>query len=292
MKAIVFGEIIWDVYPEESVIGGAAFNFGAHMAHLGDEVYLLSAVGSDSLGEAAMGELARHGVRDELMQTNSYPTGACTVTLNAEKIPSYHVHTNVAYDHIALTEKTVSRVRAIGAEMIYLNTLCQRGAESRAALHALLESVPFDECFCDVNLRTDCFDADSLKYCLSHATTVKVSDEEAHFIYELGLLEQTDVPFEKALVERYPNLRLVLYTKGGEGSLVYEAASGKTYESGKPKPVRVVSTVGAGDCYGASFLHAYLANGDIENAIALATERSGFVVSQRAAVPFEQEGIV
>ena len=36
---------------------------------------------------------------------------------------------------------------------------------------------------------------------------------------------------------------------------------------------------------------AYLANGDIENAIALATERSGFVVSQTAAVPFEKEKI-
>ncbi len=292
MKAIVFGEVIWDVYPDQSVIGGAAFNFGAHMAHLGDEVYLLSAVGADALGEAAMGELARHGVRTDLMQTNGFSTGACTVTLNEEKIPSYHVHANVAYDHIALTEETVARARAIGAEMIYLNTLCQRGAESRAALRALLEAVPFDECFCDVNLRTDCFDRESLGYCLSHATTVKVSDEEAHFLYEMGLLEKSDLPFEQALAARYPNLCLVLYTLGGEGSRVYEAASGKTYESGKPKPVRVVSTVGAGDCYGASFMHSYLANGNIENAIALATERSGFVVSQTAAVPYEREETV
>jgi fructokinase len=59
MKAIVFGEIIWDVYPDQSVIGGAAFNFGAHMAHLGDEVYLLSAVGTDELGIAATQELKR-----------------------------------------------------------------------------------------------------------------------------------------------------------------------------------------------------------------------------------------
>ena len=73
---------------------------------------------------------------------------------------------------------------------------------------------------------------------------------------------------------------------------MYETASGKTYESGKPKPVRVVSTVGAGDCYGASFMHSYLANSDLEKAIALATERSAFVVSQTAAVPFEQEGTV
>ncbi len=288
MKAIVFGEIIWDIYPDERVIGGAAFNFGAHLAHLGDEVYLLGAVGRDALGESALDEMRRHGVRTDRMQINSFPTGACTVTLNEEKIPSYRVHANVAYDHVTLTDGDIDAVRALDADMLYFNTLCQRGEQSRAALRRLVESVPFAERFCDVNLRVDCFDVDSLDYCLSHATTVKVSDEEAHFIYDLGLLTNTHLPFAEALVERYPNLRLVLYTLGKEGSLVYEAASGRTVSSGKPRPVQVVSTVGAGDCYGASFLHAYLMDGRIEPAVSLATERSRFVVSRQEAVPFEE----
>ena len=49
MKAIVFGEIIWDIYSEEKVIGGAPFNFSAHLSHLGCEAYLISAVGEDDL---------------------------------------------------------------------------------------------------------------------------------------------------------------------------------------------------------------------------------------------------
>ena len=60
MKALVFGEIIWDVYPDEQVIGGAPFNFSAHLSHLGNETYLISAVGEDELGEGALyGEEAR-----------------------------------------------------------------------------------------------------------------------------------------------------------------------------------------------------------------------------------------
>lgn len=38
-----------DVFPEEQVIGGAPFNFAAILAHLGNEAYLLSAVGRDEL---------------------------------------------------------------------------------------------------------------------------------------------------------------------------------------------------------------------------------------------------
>lgn len=51
MKAIVYGETIWDVFPEEQIIGGAPFNFAAHLAHLGNEAYLFSAVGRDELGD-------------------------------------------------------------------------------------------------------------------------------------------------------------------------------------------------------------------------------------------------
>ena len=29
LKAIVYGELIWDVYPDKRVIGGAPFNFAA-----------------------------------------------------------------------------------------------------------------------------------------------------------------------------------------------------------------------------------------------------------------------
>ena len=53
MKYIVYGEVIWDIYPDGEVIGGAPFNFSAHLAHLGDEVYLISAVGKDELGDRA-----------------------------------------------------------------------------------------------------------------------------------------------------------------------------------------------------------------------------------------------
>ncbi len=84
MKALVCGETIGDVFPEEQVTGGVPFNFAAHLAHLGNETYLISAVGKDELGEKALAIAAHHGVMTDLIQENSYKTGAFLVTLDEE----------------------------------------------------------------------------------------------------------------------------------------------------------------------------------------------------------------
>ena len=42
MKTIAFGEVIWDIYPDEALLGGAPLNFCAHLSRLGDTAYLIS----------------------------------------------------------------------------------------------------------------------------------------------------------------------------------------------------------------------------------------------------------
>ncbi len=59
MKILSFGEIIWDVYPDKAVLGGAPLNFAAHATVWGSETHLLSAVGGDSLGRRAIGEIEK-----------------------------------------------------------------------------------------------------------------------------------------------------------------------------------------------------------------------------------------
>ena len=288
MKAIVFGEIIWDIYPDERVIGGAPFNFSAHLAHLGSRAMLLSAVGTDGLGEDAIAEIRRHGVEESLMQTVPYPTGSCSVTLDQNKIPSFSVAKDVAYDHIPISDALLEGIKAEKADVFYFNTLIQRNATSRKTLCAILEASPARDFFCDVNLRPDCFDKESLLLCLQKATILKVSDEESPVLFDLGILSDGDrhEHFAKALAKRFKNLKLILYTLGKKGSEVFESATGKLYCSDAPKEVTVVSTVGAGDCFGATFLHEYLNGCDIPEAIQRATERCNIVVSHKEAVPF------
>ncbi|MBE7057868.1 MAG: carbohydrate kinase, partial [Ruminococcaceae bacterium] len=54
MIVLAFGEILWDLYPDNKFLGGASLNFGAHLAKHGEDVFLLSAVGQDDLGKEAI----------------------------------------------------------------------------------------------------------------------------------------------------------------------------------------------------------------------------------------------
>lgn len=287
MKAIVYGEVIWDVYPDARVIGGAPFNFCAHLAHLGSHALLISALGDDALGADARLEMQKHGIDAAMVQASPYPTGVCRVTLNEEKIPTFSVLQNVSYDHIALSDRLLGQVKAEAADVFYFNTLIQRHEHSRKTLRALLDASPAKMLFCDVNLRPNCFDRESLLLCLTRSTVLKISEEEAHFLFDLGILLRDEAkPLPIALAERFPNLSLILYTLGKKGSTVYDCAAKKSYASPTPAPVEVVSTVGAGDCFGATFLHFYCKDKNIPNAIEQATARCSLVVASKEAVPF------
>jgi fructokinase len=285
MKALIFGEVIWDVYPDKSVIGGAPFNFAAHVSHLGMDSYLITGVGDDKLGEQAVLEMKKHGIKTDFVLTNTFDTGKCTVTLDENKVPSYFVHTNTAYDNIVVDDDVINKIKELDADVFYFNTLIQRNDVSRKSLEYILKNCNFNNIFCDINIRKDCFDYDSLKLCMEKSTIVKISDEEAHYLYDLGLIKGDDVI--KDVAAAFPNLKQIVYTRGGDGSCVYDRVSGNVTDSGTLPKTEVVSTVGAGDCYGATYIAYYLGKGaSVKDAIDAASKRSAIVVASLEAVPF------
>ena len=289
MKTIVFGEVIFDIYPDEALLGGAPLNFAAHLAALGNNAWLFSAVGkNDEYGKRVLSALERYGIDDTLMQKNDAPTGSCRVTLDENKIPCYKIATACAHDRISVTEHELQTIRAIGADVFYFNTLIQRDKASRETLKTILATCAFPDIFCDINLREGCYDRESIISCLSHATYFKLSDGEVDALYDFGLLPRatslSEVP--RLLCEKYPNIRYAILTLGSEGSMVYDASAAMLCRSEIPEKVTVVSTVGAGDCYGATFLHAIYRGKSVPDAIKDATLRSGIVVSHKEAVPF------
>ena len=281
MKAIIYGEVIWDVYPDTAVIGGAPFNFSAHLAHLGDDAHLITAIGNDDLGNDALNEMKKHGIHTDLVQKNDHSTGKCLVTLDENGIPSYNVLTDTAYDNITLTDEDVSR---ISGDVFYFNTLIQRNPVSKKTLEKILEKCSFPEIFCDINIRKNCYCKESLELCMKKSTIVKISDEEGHFLEDLGLIEKNDESFPKRVLNSFPNLKQVVYTLGKNGSMVQDRTT--IYMSGIPPKVNVVSTVGAGDCFGATYLHFIMSGSSVEESIKQATLRSNIVVSHKEAIPF------
>ena len=126
-----------------------------------------------------------------------------------------------------------------------------------------------------------------MAFCLESPNILKLSEVELEYVMK-NILASDETDYEKsarALCEKYKNLELVLITCGEYGAYAYEKCTDMTFFC-PSKKVEVVSTVGAGDSFGASFLVDYLSRKSIPECLDAATERSAYVVSHMDAVPY------
>ena len=88
------------------------------------------------------------------------------------------------------------------------------------------------------------------------------------------------------LKRHFQNLHTVLLTCGGEPAILYDLRGEKTYTC-PSKKTEAVSTVGAGDCYGAFFPVRYPAGEAIEVCMEKAVA-AAFVVAHAEAIPLSE----
>ena len=273
-----FGEILWDVFGNEAHLGGAPLNFAAFCAALGMEAELLSAVGDDELGARALEVVRALGVGTKHVAILSgKKTGQCLVTLNEQALPSYNLLDDVAYDYITPPREDAADVLAFG-------TLSLRREHNKETLAAILRAHAFSEVFVDLNVRLPFTMPESIRLALSYATILKFSDEEMGYVSNaLDMACETPEQLAKDICLRFPQIRQVLVTKGACGSFCY-TPSGDTVYCDAVK-TEVVSTVGAGDSFGATFLCEYLKGLPIPSCLAFASKVSAIVCSRKEAVP-------
>ena len=280
MKALSFGEILWDVYPDERFIGGAPLNFAAHLARHGEEVHMLSAVGDDALGAETLAAVRALGVgTNQIAVVPDKPTGRCLVSLE-KGTPVYDLAADTAYDHIPVAAVTEPM------DLLYFGTLALRSDRNRQTLKTLLAENAFGEVLVDVNIRPPFYSAETLAFCMENATVLKVSAEELPVVLKLLGMEHDPEPAAvlAALARRYPKLKILLLTCGAEGAYGYDCAAGRVYFTPAHK-VTEVSAVGAGDSFCAAFISRYLGGQNMADCLVCAAKVAAFVVSQPEAVP-------
>ncbi len=281
MKRILsFGEIIFDIYPDgRAHLGGAPLNFAVHAARSGAEAALLSAVGVDDLGRRALEALSTLGVDTSPVTVVEHAeTGRCLVTLDAAGVPAYCIAEDTAYDRLSLPA-----VDSLSYDAIAFGTLALRSGHNRRLLQSLLERGAFSTVFCDLNLRPPHVSEEAVALCLSHAEILKVSDGEWDDLKSLFSIGASDLLRGAVALKAYaPHLRLLLVTCGDAGAYAADLVSGNLYFEAA-HPAAVVSTVGAGDSFGAAFLCSYLDGSPIQACLSYAAQRAACVVSQLGA---------
>lgn len=284
MSVVVFGEILWDIWETEKYIGGAPFNFAAHLKKLGGNPLLVSALGRDALGDEALERVRSLGLSPEFVARVPEETGSCRVSQDAEGRPIYRLVPDVAYDHIPLPEGLPDPAES----MLYFGTLAQRSRASWRTL-ANLVSLRFSEVFCDINLRPPFFTRDILLGCLTGCTILKVSREEYEILADLELIRVEDRgdyarSFCRAVVREYPNIHTVIVTRDKDGAMLYNARTEEFILSRKPKS-KLVSAVGAGDSFSAAFCANLLKGRSLAECQDRGVLLSDYVVTQPGAVP-------
>jgi fructokinase len=283
MKITVFGDILWDIFPDKREIGGAAFNFAAHMAQLGADVKMLSALGLDKEGDDAYAEAQKYGVDlSGVARIADVPTGRSLITLT-DGIPDYDLPFPVAYDCIPLPKNEDGG--AAEGDALYFGTLPVRQPDypSRASLLELFEHGRFREFFFDINIRKTNYTQDLVELALGKATIMKLSRDEQDAV-RIDADNGDHLAFCRALTRKYPNMKLVLLTLDKDGAAVYSAEEDKLYYSPVPH-VKLVSTVGGGDSLSACFLYNYLNGVDVEECLLRASKLANYVVEHLGAIP-------
>ncbi len=294
-KILTFGEVIWDVYEDKSFIGGAGLNFAAHCKKCGAESFLFSAVGKDEWGDRAIDIIKGLDVYCNFIKCTDKETGKCMVSLDSNGMPEYNVLKGVAYDNITVEDGDVESINDKDFDALCFGTLIQRNNVSRESLKRIVKECSFKNIVCDINLRKDCYDKDSIRFCLENATVLKISEEEEPLLREMGFYRDKISSLEdvaQVLASTYENIKYIIFTLGEKGCFVYSCVDGAFHYKDSEK-VKVASTVGAGDSFFAAWATGYLSGKSVETATDIAVKLSGFVVSNTAAIPeYDLEEII
>ena len=148
------GEALWDVLPDGKKIGGAPANFAFHAGQAGMDSRVVSAVGTDALGEEALATLEGKGLNNEAVARVDFPTGVVNVSLEEQGIPQYDICEGVAWDNIPFTPALANL--ASQTQAVCWGSLAQRNEVSRKTIFSFLDAMPSDEDrlkVFDINLR-------------------------------------------------------------------------------------------------------------------------------------------
>lgn len=283
MNVVSVGEVLWDIVGQEEHLGGATFNFSAHLSRLGHRVSFISAVGDDQRGHKVIDRMSELGLTTGyLHREEDHPTGTASVVLASDGQPRFVLHRPAAYDFPQITAAQRDQLFSRPVDWIYFGTLHQIYPQARQLTTDLLEQASAARRFYDVNLRSDGYTPPLIQQLMSQATMVKLNHEEVEAIARMfGSRHSSLEEFCRNYADLY-KWTGVCVTRGSLGCTVFMDGQ---YIEAPGYPVQVVDTVGAGDAFAAAFLHG-LGNGWPTPAIADFANRVGaLVASRRGAIP-------
>ena len=279
---LVIGEVLWDVFPDATRLGGAPLNFAVHLKRLGHAPRIVSAVGQDALGKTAKADIKALGLDTTFLQTSDrLPTGTASVRLGPGGSTSFVIERPAAYDAVTISDEMLTRIEEWSPSWCYYGTLFPSMPPGRQVLLRLIDALPDARRLYDVNLRAG-FESRELVCELLHlANVVKVNERELTVVHDwLGLPADFE-GFCRAGAARF-GWQATCVTLGARGCAMLV---GDEYVEAPGVPVDVADTVGAGDAFAAAFVHGLVMRWSAATVAEFSNLAGAAVASVPGAIP-------
>ena len=286
---LVFGEVLFDQFPDHRRLGGAPFNYAFHLHQMGIPVKFVSRVGSDDAGKEILEFARQNDFPTEGIQVDpDHPTGEVRVTLDSSGVPKFDILPERAFDYIVLNPH-IESLWDQEIPFIYFGTLIQRHTVSAQTLKKILETFySRSTLMSDLNLRAPFYNREVVEFSMNIGDLIKISDGELHEIKSLLQISASRNGLIQHLLEQF-GLGFICITRGREGSELFVNGDPNRVRVPAIENVEVVDTVGAGDAYTAMLTAGYLASWPRQSMLEQATRFASRICGIPGALPEDKQ---
>lgn len=279
----LFGEVLADIFPDQSVLGGAPFNVARHLQAFGLHPVMISRTGNDALRDDLLREMDRLGLDKTGIQCDpTFPTGQVQVHMK-DGGHSFEILPDQAYDHIH-AGVTHMMIMSLKPELVYFGTLAQRGMESRLALDKFLADSKCPR-FLDINLRSPWYNKHTVRRSLLRSDIVKMNEDELEIVSGYFRISgKTLLLKAEALLDQF-ELNCLLITCGENGAWLVNRQHEVFSTSPAGNTLTVIDTVGAGDAFSAVFIIGLLNQWEMPVAMQRANQFAAALCGIRGGAP-------
>jgi fructokinase len=282
MSVVIWGEILWDMFPDGPQLGGAPSNVAWHLGQAGGWPQLVSRVGDDARGHEAIERLSALCDTDLIQLDPERATGEVEVTLVGGE-PRYRLVPGRAWERIECTPDVAQAIADAG--VLIFGTLAQHTPHGLAEWQKAVAAAG-SRCLkaCDLNLRRTetppAGEREAMLAAIEACDLLKINDKELAKLADL-------MGWKDPVAELRKRPRVIAVTHGANGSTLY-SDSGAIEIAGAPARAGG-DNVGCGDAYLAILIHGMTLGWDLAASARAASRWAAEVASVRGATPLFDE---
>lgn len=251
-------------------LGGSIFNFALALARQGVSSAYANPLSDDVFGKQFRQRLESAGVRLLSPQAVRAPTSLALITVDANGVPHYSFHRSDVADRAFDVHELIQSLASAAALHLGCFAFMPEDADRYRQLahdvHQRGGLITMDANMRPVVARDPALYAASVMQSLPMAHVIKVSDED---LQHLSLASPTSSDEDMIATVRHhwlnhssthpSHTQVVALTLGARGAYVLTATS--QWFAAPPSGLKIVDTVGAGDCFFASLISSLWKDG-------------------------------